>query len=128
MIGHASHVEYLKTLTPAELEQELNQAITDSLQELVACVQKALPQGGNTLHACVIDDFQIIETELRDHECLVRFRFTASARQGISGSKSLEQISGRAETIIGDQGHVAYQGVVFAEEPAYLAHDIGGGD
>src|SRR6516225_3438948 len=83
MIGHASHVEYLKTLTPAELEQELNQAITDSLQELVACVQKALPQGGNTLHACVIDDFQIIETELRDHECLVRFRFTASARQGI---------------------------------------------
>jgi hypothetical protein len=125
---HASYIDFLRDLSRPEFDREIRQQITDSLQELVACVERALPLESNTLHACVIDDFVIQNVNLVDHECHVQFRFTASARHGVSGGKSLERISGRAETVIDDDRQVTYRGIVFAEEPAFVGHDLGGGD
>jgi hypothetical protein len=128
MTTHASYVGFLRDLSRPEFDREIRQQITDSLQELVAAIERALPIEANTLHACVIDDFVVQNVELGDDECRVQFRFTASGRHGVSAGKSLERISGRAETLIDDDRNVRYRNVVFAEEPAFVGHDLGGGD
>jgi hypothetical protein len=123
-----NHIDFLKNLPPRELDYEVRQSVTDSLQELVACVEPALPRAGDTLHGCVIDEFQIQRVKLGEYDCRVQLRFLASARQGIGGVKEMERITGRGEAVIEDDGSVRYQDVAFAEEPAYVAHDLGGGD
>jgi hypothetical protein len=128
MIQHASHIEFLAKLSAPELNHELKQELTDSLQELVACIEQSLPLGGNTLHGCVIDDFQAQKIDLGDHNCRVQIRFNASARQGIGSTKNLEGIVGRAEAVIDDSSRVTYRAVAFAEEQTFVAHDLGGGD
>src|SRR5882724_10327755 len=128
MIDHASHIDFLENLSPAEFNRELKQELTDSLQELVACIEQSLPQGGNTLRACVIDDFQVQDVNLGERACRVQIRFNASARQGIGASKHLEGIVGRAEAVIDDASRVTYQAVGIAEEQTFVAHDLGGGD
>ena len=80
MIGHESQIALFKGLPPRELDRELKQKITDSLQELVACVERALPLEADTLHGCVIDDFDIQHVDLADHECRIRFCFVGSVR------------------------------------------------
>jgi hypothetical protein len=125
---HASYLEFLRGLSRPEFDREIRQQITDSLQDLVACVERALPLESNTLHACVIDDFVVQNIDIDDEACRVQFRFTGSARHGVSAGKSLERISGRAETLIDGDRHVTYRGVVFAEEPTFVGHDLGGGD
>jgi hypothetical protein len=128
MTGHESHIGYLKGLTPPERDRELKQALTDSLQELVASVERALPLAGNTLHSCVIDDFQLQAPALDERECRVPLRFSASTRQGSAGSTRLEQIAGQAQAVIDDQGRVTFQDVRFTEDQAFVPHDVGGGD
>jgi hypothetical protein len=125
---HASYVEFLRGLSRPEFDREIRQQITDSLQELVACVERALPLDGNTLHACVIDDFQVQNVDIDDDVCRVQFRFSGSARHGVSAGKTLGRITGRAEMLIDEDRQVAYRGVVFAEEPTFVGHDLGGGD
>jgi hypothetical protein len=125
---HESHIGSLKELSARALHRELRREITDSLQDLVACVEPALPLEGNTLHACVIDDFQIQHIELDGRECRVHLSFTASARHGISADKKLERISGRADSVLDDRGCLTYCGAVFSEEPAFVGHDLGGSD
>jgi hypothetical protein len=127
MIGE-KHIDFLKNLPVQEFDHELQQELTDSLQELVACVEPALPHDGDTLHGCVIDDFQVQRIRLGDRDCRVKLRFLASARQGMGAVKELERITGRGEAVIDDDGRVRYQDVAFAAEPAFLAHDLGGGD
>lgn len=128
MIDHASHIDFLENLSPADFNRELKQELTDSLQELVACIEQSLPQAGNTLHACVIDDFQVQDINLSDRDCRVQIRFNASTRQGIGASKHLEGIVGRAEAVIDDDSRVKFRAVTFAEEQTFVAHDLGGGD
>ncbi len=128
MADHGSHMAFLRGLAPADFDRELRQELKDSLQELVAVIERDLPLGGNTLHGCVIDDFQVQKTEPADRECRVRLRFSASARQGVDAAVSLEQIVGTAEAVIDDAGRVRYREVRFAEDPAFVPHDVGGGD
>jgi hypothetical protein len=128
MIGGEDHMHFLKNLPPRDFDREVRQALTDSLQELVACVQPALPRDDNTLRGCVIDDFEVKRIKLGERDCRVQLRFRASSRRGIGGVKELEQITGHGEAVIEDDGKVHYQDVAFAGEPAYLPHDLGGGD
>jgi hypothetical protein len=128
MIEHANHIEFLESLSPADFNRELKQELTDSLQELVACIDQSLPQGDNTQHACVIDDFQVQSINLNERDCRVQIRFNASARQGIGAAKQLEGIVGRAEAVIDESSRVKYRAVTFAEEQTFVAHDLGGGD
>src|SRR5438105_1863834 len=104
---HASYIDFLRELSRPEFDREIRQQITDSLQELVARIERALPTEANTLHACVIDDFVVQHVELADQECRVHLRFTASGKHGVSANSGLERISGRAETLIDDDRHVA---------------------
>ena len=127
MIGE-NHIGLLRNLPREDFNGEVNQALTDSLQELVACVEPALPRNGNTLHACVIDDVQINRITLGDRDCRVQLHFFASARRGIGNVKELECIAGRGVAVIDSTGRVCYQQVAFSEEPAFIAHDLGGGD
>jgi hypothetical protein len=127
-MARTNHIRFLKQLPPPEFDQEVRQELTDSLQELVACVEPGMPHEGDTLHACVIDDFQVQRVMLGDRDCRVQLRFLASARQGIGAVKELERITGRGEAVIDDDGRVRYQDVAFAGEPAFVAHDLGGGD
>jgi hypothetical protein len=128
MIQHANHIAFLKSLAPPALNRELKQELTDSLQELVACIEQSLPQQGNTLHGCVIDDFQVQKIDLAEHSCRIPIRFSASARDGTGPSKQMESIAGRAEAVIHEDSHVTFQGVGFAEDQTFIAHDLGGGD
>jgi len=128
MIQHESHIAFLKSLAPAALNRELKQELTDSLQELVACIEQSLPQAGNTLHGCVIDDFQVQKIDLDEHACRIPIRFSASARDGTGPSKHMESIAGRAEAVIHEDSRVTFQGVGFAEDQTFIAHDLGGGD
>jgi hypothetical protein len=127
MIG-GNHVHFLKTLPPQDFDRAVEQALTDSLQELLACVEPTLRRDADTLHACVIDDFQVGRVKLGDGDCRVDLRFRASARHGIGAMKEMERITGRGEAIIDADGHVRYEDVAFAEDPAYVSHDLGGGD
>jgi hypothetical protein len=128
MAGNDNHIAFLKGLAPHDRDRELRQELIDSLQELVAVVERFLPLGGNTLHACVIDDFQVEHVQLEEGAGRVRVHFSASARQGVGGAASLEQITGRADAVIDGRGRVTYHDVHYAEEPAFVAHDVGGGD
>jgi len=128
MTGHDSHIGFLKDLAPAERERELTREVTDALQELVACVERSLPLEENTLRGCVIDDFQLHQPKLGEHDCRVPLRFSASARQGVGNAKRLERIQGNALAIIDESGRVSYRDVTFGEERAFVAHDLGGGD
>jgi hypothetical protein len=128
MIGQDDYIEYLRDLSPPDLEREVHQEVADALQELVACIERALPLGGNTLHSCVVDDFQLHQPVVGDRECRARLRFDASARQGVGGAARLERLAGHAEAAIDRRGRVSFRGVTFTEEPAFVAHDIGGGD
>ena len=128
MIGHASHVDHLRELTRDQLDRELRQELTDSLQELVACVEQSLPPKGNTLRSCVIDDFEIDRVELGTQECRVNLRFNASVRLGGKALGDLEHMTGRAIAAIGADGRLAYHRVCFTEDTAYFPHDVGGGD
>jgi hypothetical protein len=128
MIGHDSHIGYLTDLPQLQRDAELTQEVTDSLQDLVACIERLLPSAGNTLHSCVIDDFQIVFSELRAQDCRVVLRFSASVRQGMGSAARLDSLTGRAEAVIDERGRVTYCDVRFADEPAYVAHDLGGGD
>jgi|SRR5947209_6222677 len=128
MTGHDTHIHFLMEMPPAERDAELRQELSDSLQELVACIERSLPLGGNTLHSCVIDEFQILKSQVREEDCRILLRFSASARQGIGNAAQLRHISGGAEAYIDDQGRVNYCNVRFAEEPAFVGHDLGGGD
>ncbi len=128
MTGQENHIEFLRELPPPALEGTVKQELTDGLQELVACLERCLPLGGNTLHSCVIDDFQLHAPVLTERECRIPLRFNASARQGVGGAAQLERIAGRAEAVIDEEGRVSYQRVTFGEEPAFLPHDLGGGD
>jgi hypothetical protein len=128
MLQHDNHIAYLKSLAPAALNSALKQELTDSLQELVACIEQSLPQPGNTLHGCVIDDFQVQRIDIDEHACRVPIRFSASARDGTGPSKHLECIAGRAEAVIHEDSHITFQGVGFAEDQIFIAPDVGGGD
>jgi hypothetical protein len=123
-----NHIDFLKKLPPREFQREVHQDLTDSLQELVACVEPALPRGDNTLHGCVIDELLVNGIKLGDRDCRIELRFLASARHGIGSVKELEHITGRGEAVIDDRGRVHYRDVAFAEDPAFIAHDLGGGD
>src|SRR4051812_3135175 len=90
-----NHIRFLKDLPPREFDRELHRALTDSLQELVSCVEPALPRDGNTLHGCVIDDFQVQRIKLGESDCRVQLRFLASARNGVGSVKEMERITGR---------------------------------
>ncbi len=127
MIGE-NHIHFLKALPPRDLDRAIHQALTDSLQELVACVEPGVPRDGTTLQACVIDDFQVHGVRLGERDCRVKLRFVASARHGIGAGKELERITGRGEAVIDDGGRVWYQHVACAGEPSYVAHDLGGSD
>ena len=127
-MARENHIHFLKNLPPRDFRREVHQALTDSLQELVACVEPSLPRDGNALHACVIDHFQIQRIKLGERDCRVRLRFLASARQGVGAGKRLEHITGRGEAVIDDDGRVCYHDVVQAGEPAFIAHDLGGSD
>jgi hypothetical protein len=127
MIGK-SHIRFLKRLPPRELDREVRQELTDSLQELVACVEPALPREDGTPRACVIDDFQVQEVDLGERDCRVQLRFLASARHGMGAVKELKSIAGRGEAVIADDGRVRYRYVAFAGEPTFVGHDLGGGD
>ena len=128
MTGHDTHTHFLMELPPAERDAELREELRDSLQELVACIERSLPLDGNTLHSCVIDEFQILRSQLREDDCCVLVRFNASARQGIGNGAWQEHIAGAAEAVIDEQGWVSYRNVQIAEEPAFVGHDLGGGD
>lgn len=128
MTGRESHTQFLAGLPAAQRDAQLRQELTDSLQELVACIERSLPLGGNTLHSCMIDEFEMQKSELRGDDCRVLVRFKASARQGVGGAAALERITGCAEAVISDRGSVSYRDVRFAEDPAVVAPDIGGGD
>jgi hypothetical protein len=127
MIG-VNHIDFLKNLPPPEFDREVQRAVTNSLQELVACLEPTLPHAGDTLHACVIDDFQVQRVRLGERDCRVQIRFLGSARQGVGVLKEMERIAGRGEAVIEDDGHVRFQDVAFAKEPAFVSHDLGGGD
>ena len=128
MTEQKSHMGYLKGLAPQEFKRELTQELTDSLPELVACIEPALPSTGDTLRGCVIDEFQMGDVDVAGRECHVQLRFSASARQGMGSTKKIERISGRAEAVIDDARRVSFRGVAFNTDRSFLAHDLGGGD
>jgi hypothetical protein len=128
MKGRDSHIGFLRTLTPEDRDREVKQELTDSLQELVAQLERQLPLDGNTLRSCVIDDFQVQETELRDRECRVRLRFSASAKPDARSSGELSRMGGQAEAIIDDSDRVAYRVISCTRERSFVPPDIGGGD
>jgi hypothetical protein len=119
---------FLKSLAPKEFRRELTQELTDSLPELVACIEPALPSTGDTLRGCVIDEFQMDDVEVDGRECHVQLRFSASARQGMGSTKKIERIAGRAEAVIDDARRVSFRGVAFNTDRTFVAHDLGGGD
>jgi hypothetical protein len=123
-----THISLLTDLPPAQRDAELRRVLGDFLQELVACIERSLPLDGNTLHSCVVDDFDIQESKLRRHDCRVTVHFSGSARQGVGSTARLERLTGCAEAVIDEQGGVTYRVVRFTEEPAVVAPDIGGGD
>ncbi len=128
MTDQQSHMGFLKSLAPQEFKRELTQELTDSLPELVACIEPALPDTGDTLRGCVIDEFQLGEVEVTGAECHVQVRFSASARQGVGATKKIERIAGRAEAVIDDARRVSFRGVTFNTDRSFVAHDLGGGD
>jgi hypothetical protein len=128
MMDHKSHIGFLTSLPPQEFNRELTQELTDSLPELVACIEPTLPSTGDTLRGCVIDEFQMGDVALAGGECHVHLRFSASARQGIGSTKKIERIAGRAEAVIDDARRVSFRGVAFNTERSFVAHDLGGGD
>jgi hypothetical protein len=95
---------------------------------LVACIEPTLPSTGDTLRACVIDDFQMGDVDVGGGECHVQLRFNASARQGLGATKKIERIAGRAEAVIDDARKVSFRGVAFNTDRTFVAHDLGGGD
>jgi hypothetical protein len=128
MMAGQNLTRLLKSLSPRELDREVQRLLTDSLQELVAAVEPAVPREYDALQACVIDDFDVQQIECTDRECRVQLRFRASARHGVGADKELERITGRAEAVIDEVGWVRYRDVAFAEELAFVGHDLGGGD
>jgi hypothetical protein len=128
MLDHESHMGFLKSLAPQEFKRELTQELTDSLPELVACIEPALPSTGDTLRGCVIDEFQMGDVEVAGRECRVQLCFSASARQGMGSTKKIERIAGQAEAVIDDARHVSFRGVAFNTDRSFVAHDLGGGD
>ena len=74
MTGHDDYIEFLRPLSPAELEREVRAHLADALQELVACIERALPLGGNTLHGCVVDEFQLQRPVVGERECRAALR------------------------------------------------------
>jgi hypothetical protein len=127
MINH-NYYNFLGSLSPQDFGREVKQTVTDSLHELVACIKRSLRRERTTLHACVIDDFQVRRIVLGDHDCRVRVHFRASARHGIGAVKELERVTGYGEAIIDEVGRLRYQNVVFAGERDFIAHDLGGSD
>jgi hypothetical protein len=128
MTGHDTPIHLLTNLPPAQRDAELRRVLGDSLQELVACIERSLPLGGNTLHSCVVDDFDIQGSELHQHDCRVTVQFNGSARQGVGSAARLERLTGCAEAVLDEQGAVTYSDVRFTKEAAVVAPDIGGGD
>src|SRR5580704_3389804 len=128
MMDHENHMRFLKSLAPQEFRRELSQELTDSLPELVACIEPALPSTGDTLRGCVIDEFQLGDVEVAGRECHIQLRFSASARQGLGSTKKIERIAGRAEAVIDDARRVSFRRVAFNTDRTFVAHDLGGGD
>jgi hypothetical protein len=127
MADHKSHIALLKSLPREEFERQLKTDLTDSLQELVAAVERAALARGHRLGNCVIDDFQVTHAEMGAQDCRVVLRYSASARRG-PGHVENDRISGSAEAVIDDEGRVTYKGITCAEEQAFVPHDVGGGD
>jgi hypothetical protein len=128
MTDQKSHMGYLQSLAPPEFKRELTQELTDALPELVACIEPTLPTTGDTLRACVIDEFEMGDIDVAGRECHVQLRFSASARQGVGAAKKIERIAGRAEAVIDDARRVSFRRVAFNTDRSFVTHDLGGGD
>ncbi len=128
MIAHESHAAILSHLARPERERELRREIADSLQGLVAAIDRLTRTADDRYSSCVVDDFQIGTSERQGEKWVVPLRFTASARRGGSRAGGVERIAGKAVAVIDDTECVDFRDVALVTEPADVAPDVGGGD
>lgn len=126
MPSEQSYVQRLENLERPEFEREVRRRIAEALQGLVACIEHAAVERGQLLSSCAIDDFRVVQTDVRPAECRVVLRYQSSAKDKATGS--LERISGSGEAIIDERGEVTYRGITFAEAQEFVAPDVGVGD
>jgi hypothetical protein len=127
MISQMNSIDVLKGLPQAKLYRQLQRLLSDSLQALVAELEHAAAVRGLRYRSCVVDEIRIGRVEMHEQECRVLVRFNASAQQ-TGTQRRLTRLAGVADASIDDAGTVTYSNVVFTEEQAFEAHDVGGGD
>lgn len=128
MICQESYVDFLQALPENQLDVELRQRVTDSLQELVAGIEEAARERAQWFRSCMIDDFQITRAKLMDERWMVLILYTASAQRRGRGAGRNECIYGSALLSIDAVGDITYKGVTFNEEHDFATPDVGVGD
>ncbi len=126
MLTHASHLAYLKSLPPAELDRALERTLCDTIEQLGVAINSFTAARGHGMRNCVVDDLQLTRAELSEKDCRVVVRFSASAHYGATGRKDNERLSGSADASIDDTGAVSYLRITLAEERSFIPHDEGG--
>ena len=111
-----SYINYLRTLTKAELETEIDSIIGETSHELLDQDEVNSQIAMTNAFGWYCDDYSIENIELFDNECIVTLSFHASGDQDEDKVYHGTSLSGRAEAVIDVEENVYFQNVTAALE------------
>ena len=111
-MSQENYIIYLQSLSELELEQEIENKITDTLQQIINTEEMSSAIAETNACNWSVEDYDIVDQpDVGEGECITTLTYSASGEQdeemGFCGSK----ITGQAEAVIDEFGTVTYQNV-----------------
>ena len=111
-MSQENYIIYLQSLSEFELEQEIENKITGTLQQIINTEEVSSAKADTNAYNWSVEDYDIVDQpDVGEGECITTLTYSAFGEQdeemGFCGSK----ISGQAEAVIDEFGRVTYQNV-----------------
>lgn len=104
-----NYIRYLNSLSIGEQEQEIDNKIADTYQQIVDTEEVVGAMAETNAFSWSVDDYKVTEIDVGEDECTVLLTYSASGDQdedrGFCGNK----INGEAKATIDESGDVTYE-------------------
>jgi hypothetical protein len=106
-----NYLDYLRRLTPGDLEGVVDDLVADTNGDLLASAEAAGAMAETNATGWAVDDYEVQAIDLGQGECVVSLTFKAAGQQQAELAPCGDRISGKAEAVIDSLGDVTYQNV-----------------
>jgi hypothetical protein len=106
-----NYLEYLRRLSPGDLEGVVDDLVAGTNGELLASPEATGAMAETNATGWAVDDYEVQAIDLEEGECVVSLTFKATGVQRVELAPCGDRISGEAEAVIDSRGDVTYQNV-----------------